>query len=421
MLTRILALLLTLALVGVSAVIALQERAYRQLAEGLERDLAEQRRAVWERPVLRGQGQDGNAAVAAFAAVASVKPLDAALRASLAERVYYGQQPNADEIAALGARRAALRAVRAATHRTWAFTELSIELGPNMRVPDYARMVDAGLSLLADARRQPAAECLQIAADVIRLGQDLVPGAPLEAASAAARLTSLSARLIPRCALEADLPTLRQSVHELYQLATQPPPTGGGIELQQLVAAMTLRDAAALTNKSGPREVLHTLLERPALLRSWRQLADATRFRRLRPTRYPEAVDEWRREQDYRASSGLPLVAGATHDVLDRLHDDMRGQALVRMLAVGMATLAERAYRGRLPERPATLNDPGLVDPYRGGPFGFRLNAGASELTLWAVGEDHHDDGGTADYRDAAPIDVVTRFALARVETRASR
>jgi hypothetical protein len=420
-LNRILSLLLTFALLGVAAVIAQHERTYRQLAAGLDRDLAAQRHAVWERSALRGKAEEGNAALEAFAAVAGFPPLDAALRAGLAERVYYGQLPNADEVAAIGARQAALRALRASTQKAWAFTELAIELGPNMRVPNYARVVDAGLCLLADARRAPPAECLRMATDVIRLGQDLVPGAPLEAASAAARLTSLAARVIPRCALEADLPALRRSVHELYQLATHPAPTGGGIELQQLVAAMTLRDAAALTNKSGPREVLDTLLERPALLRSWKQIADATRFRRLSPTQYPDAVEEWKREQDFRSNTGLPLVLGATGDVLDRLHEDMRGQALVRMLAVGVATLAERAYRGKLPDQPATLHDPALIDPFRGGPLGFRLNVAASELTLWAVGEDHHDDGGASDYRDAAPIDVVTRFALARVEPRASR
>jgi hypothetical protein len=283
-----------------------------------------------------------------------------------------------------------------------------------MRIPNYPQIVDAGLCLLADARKAPAADCLHAAADVIRLGQDLVPGAPLAAASASAHLTSLAAKLVPRCAADADLATLRRAVREFNLLATHPPPTGAAIEVQDLASSTKLRKQLSLANKASPALVWTTLLERPQLLPAWALLDRPARFRKLSPENYPDATLEWRHEQDFRAKSDLPLSAARSPDVLDRMHDDMRGQAVLRMLTIGLATLADKAYRGKLPSRPTTLEDAALADPYRGAEFNYRIADDGSELTLWSIGEDYKDDGGSSEWTENAPIDVVVHFPLGK-------
>jgi hypothetical protein len=415
---RSVALVVAVLLLGAAGYVAYYEVAYRERARGFEDDVATLRRLHWERPPLRGVAGSGNAAAEAYAALARFAPLPARLRESLAERLYYGQVANEPERAAIAQRQPALRALRNATEQGWAFTELAVERGASMRAPDYRRVIDAGLCLLADAKSAPPAECLRTAADVIRLGQDLVPGAPLEAASASTRLTSLAARIVPRCALEADLATLRRSVHEFNLLATHAPPTGAGIELQDLVTSQALRDSAALSNKDSPSLVAHTILTRPALLGTWAQLDHPARSRKLTPDHYPDSTLEWRREQEYRAKSPSPLVAANTRDVLDRLHDDMRGQAILRMLAIGVATLADKAYRGKLPARPSNLDEVELADPYRGGAFNWRIADNGSELTLWSIGEDYKDDGGSNEWSEVAPVDIVVRFALSKTAPR---
>ncbi|HKP63229.1 MAG TPA: hypothetical protein VJV78_41110 [Polyangiales bacterium] len=390
------------------------ELVYRDQAHGLDEDVAALRRLHWERPVLRGVAGEGNAASEAYAALVGFAPISPELRTSLAERVYYGQPPSESEEAQLKLRRQTFKALRAATQQGWAFTELAVERGEDMRIPNYPQIVDAGLVMLADARTLPPVECLRVAADVIRLGQDLVPGAPLAAASASARLTSLAARVVPRCALDADLATLRRAVHEYNVLATHPPPTGAAIEVQDLASSTEMRKRLSLTNKEGVGRVWGTLLERPQLLPAWDVFDRPARFRKLSPENYPDATVEWRQEQDYRAKSDLPLSAANSRDVLERLHDDMRGQAVLRMLTIGLATLADRAYRGKLPPRPTTLEEPSLADPYRGAAFNYRVADNGSELTLWSIGEDYKDDGGSSEWTDSAPVDVVVHFTLTK-------
>lgn len=232
------------------------------------------------------------------------------------------------------------------------------------------------------------------------------------------RLTSLAARVVPRCALDADLATLRRTVHELNLLATHAPPTGAGIELQDLVTSHQLRESAALVNKESPGAVTNTILTRPALLSTWDQFDHPSRSRKLTPDRYPDVTVEWRREQDYRLKQRSPLVAAGTRDVLDRLHDDMRGQAVLRMLAIGVATLADKAYRGKLPSRPSNLDEIELADPFRGGTFNWKIADNGSELSLWSLGEDYKDDGGSSEWTDVAPVDIVVRFALTKTTPR---
>ena len=82
------------------------------------------------------------------------------------------------------------------------------------------------------AGRMPA-----IAADAIRLGQDLVPGASLEAASvldAHHQRERARARALRR---QGRSTVLRKAAHELHKLATHAPPRFAGIEVADLVTA----------------------------------------------------------------------------------------------------------------------------------------------------------------------------------------
>jgi hypothetical protein len=402
----------TLFLLGLIGCVGYYERAYRQLGHALDADSAALRSFRWERPVLRGPLGEGNAADEVFAALEKWKPLGPALRDSLTEKVRNGKPLTAAEADAIEARSSQLRALRGSGQQRWSRTDLVPERGNDMRVPAYPRLLEAALALLAEAQSASADECLQTAADVIRVGQDVVPAAPLEAASLAARLTALSAQVIARCAARADLASLRRSSHELRVLATHPAPTGSCIELEEVAGAMALRRRAALTDKPSPLYVAKALLDRPQLLAAWSTHDTPSRFRQLTPEHYPDALEDWRREQDFRLQSN-PAAALAGDHVLARLLDDMRGQALVRMLGIGVTTLAERAYRGTLPSTPTGLRDPALSDPYRGQPFNFRVTDAHPELTLWSVGEDYRDDGGSDEWVGRVPRDVTLHFPLA--------
>jgi hypothetical protein len=399
-------------LLSVFAFAAYYERAYARLDRDLDRDLAEARAYRWERPVLRGAMADGNATDSIYAALSDWRPLGAAARRDLAEKVYFGQPLTAAPTALLRERGPVLRALRDSTRQRWAHTELAPERGRAMRVPDYPLLVEVGLALLAAAQTSAPEACLQQAADVIRVGQDIVPSAPLEATSAATHLDAFAGRIIPRCALKADLMALRRASHELRVLATHPPPIGSCIELEELSAASDARMHAALTNKGEPWHVASAVWRRPQLLAAWSVYEKPERFRRLSADHYPDALEEWKREQDYRLRSASSETAAAAGQTLAYLQEDMRGQAIVRMLAVGTSALAERAYRGNLPTDPSALHDAGLVDPYRGQPFYFHISGNGAEFTVWSTGPDFRDDDGSDEWTENGPRDVALHFPL---------
>jgi hypothetical protein len=410
--SRKLATFASLVLVCLFGFVAYYERAYARLSHGLDRDLTAAHEYRWERPVLRGPMGDGNATDDIYAALNDWKPLGSALRRSLAERVYYGEALEPAELKAVQERSPQLRALRDSTQQRWAHTDLSIERGAAMRVPDYPSMIDAALGLLAEAQTSAPDACLQEAVDVIRIGQDIVPSAPLEAPDVSARVNAFAAKVLARCARGADLTSLRRTGHELRVLATHPAPIGSCIELEELTSAIELRKRAALTNKQTPWHVAKTLIERPQLMAAWALYDNPARFRQLSPDHYPDAMEEWKREEDYRTRTSAGDVAAAAGQVLLRMQADMRAQAIVRMLCVGFNALAERAYRGSMPTAPAALRESGLADPYRGQPFRYQVASNGVELSLWSVGADFRDDNGADDWTEAGPRDIAVHFPL---------
>lgn len=407
---RQLPFLLTLLLLTAASIAGTHEHNYRELSGRLADALASARAQRWERPVLRGAMRDGNAASELYSALQDFQELGPTLRKSLAEKVYYGQPLELAQLQALGRRALALRALRDSVQQGWSRSDLALERGTELRVPDYPKLMEAGLMLLAQAQTSEPAACLQQAADVLRIGQDIVPYAPLEAATVAAHLTAFSARVITRCARQADLPTLRRSSHELRVLATHPAPIGTAIELETLAAAGDLQRRAALTDK-GPLRVFQTLLDRPQLLAALQSYLHPERYRQVLPQNYPEALELWKREHDLQKQTGPEAQAIEAH-VIARLNDDRRAQAIVRSLCVALSALAERAYRGNTPLDPAALQDQALVDPYQGQPLRYRVAKNGAELTLWAVGPDMRDDGGSDEWTETGPRDITVHVAL---------
>ena len=407
---RQLPFLFTVLLLAAASLVGTHEHHYRELSARLADALASARTQRWERPVLRGAMRDGNAAEELYNALQDFTPLGPSIRKSLAEKVYFGQALELDQLQALNRRAVSLRALRDSVQQGWSHTDLALERGTRLTVPDYPKLMEAGLALLAQAQSSEPAGCLQQVADVLRIGQDIVPYAPLEAASVAAHLAAFGARVMARCARNADLQALRRTSHELRVLATHPAPIGTAIEAEALAVASDLQRAAALTNKN-PLQTFRTLQSRPQLLATFQGQLHPERFRQVLPENYPEALELWKREHDLQPPAGADAEAAEAH-VIARLNDDRRAQAIVRILCVALTALAERAYRGNMPLDPAVLQEKTLVDPYQGQRLRYRVAKNGVELTLWAVGPDMRDDGGSDEWSDAGPRDVTVHVAL---------
>jgi hypothetical protein len=406
-------LLLALAVAGLAAY---SEFKFRERSASLDVELATYKRQRWDRPVLRGRPGEGNAALEALQALQGFTGLSAEEREGLAAQLFHGQKLMRDQDALVAKHAAMTAKLRQATQLGWSMTELSPERR-NAAAPPYPLLIDAVLLALGDAKRGTSDDCLTACADLARLGQDLVPGASLEATSVSMRITSLAAPVVSSCVADASLEALSRAAREFGALALQPPPIGSGIELADLRASAELRRLAELLPPGGEELPWTRLRKRPSLLGAFVYFEKPSRWRELSAKSYPLALDTWHREQEWRAQSEIPLVAESTAGVDGWLYDDMRGQALLRSLTLGLSTVAARARTKRLPHEPVGLNDPGLRDPFNGQALKWLVPEAGVELSIWSVGEDRRDDKGLTEWTAAAPIDVVVRFPLRPLTT----
>jgi hypothetical protein len=389
---------------------AYSEQAYKRMGESVAADIATYKRQRWDRPVLRGQAGEGNAAFEVAQQLAVFGDLGVETRDHLAAQLYYGQPLAPAQVALIEEFAAVIDALYGATRLSWSMTELPLEHGAALQVPSYGKAMDAALLMLGRAALSEPGQCLERCADVIRFGQDLVPGAPLEATSVSMRITSVTSSVLTRCAERADLEALARAARELGILANHAPSAGGGIELADILARVQLHAMAELMPADGSDSPFTRMRRRPALYEAFERFDNPTRWRALGAQRYPETRETWLQEHSLRTRSDLPLVASATHEVDGWLYDDMRGQALVRSLTVGTATLAERARRKKLPREPSNIAEPSMRDPFNGQALKWRVSQDGSELSLWSVGEDRRDDKGSSDWTSEAPLDVVVHF-----------
>jgi hypothetical protein len=406
------ALLLFLLLLGTVAYGGHSQWRYAQLSSALDADIATFHRSRWERQVLRGDAAEGNAAAAAWQALAAFEGLEAKQREDLAVHVYYGQPPEDGMRELIAEHVRMVDALRASTQHTWSMNELAIEQGARVTVPEYPHMVDAVLLLLATGMLEGADACLAHGVDAIRIGQDLVPGGPLEAASVAARIASLASRVVTHCAAKAEPKLMARTAQELKILAKHPPPVGQAVEAADIIAMVELREQANLYSTRVRMQPWTRLRRRGTLFEAWGMLQQPTRWRAIDASDYPKSLAAWRREQDWRARAKAPVVSEQSAKVLGWLYDDMRGQAIVRASAIAIATALEHKRRDKIPRQPIGLGDPSLRDPYSGHAMRWRVADDGSELAVWSVGEDMRDDRGTEDWAVQAPLDVVVRIAL---------
>src|SRR3954469_10926615 len=82
--------LLVLALAGYTAYTELK---YRSLSDDLDAEIATYKRQHWERPVLRGQAGEGNAAFEAAQALQGLVSIDDKERDALAAQLFYSNAP----------------------------------------------------------------------------------------------------------------------------------------------------------------------------------------------------------------------------------------------------------------------------------------------------------------------------------------
>ena len=405
-------------LLVVGGLVGYSELRFRELNESVDADLATYKRQRWERPTLRGAAGESNAAHQLQRALDGFAPLAEETRDQLASQLFYGQPVSAELRAAIDAQTGLFDKLRASASMGWTLTELPLARGAAAPDPPYPLIMDAVLLLLGRAASSTPEECLLVATDAIRVGQDLVPGARLEAASVSMRIASMAAHVIGRCVETASLEELGRAQRELGILASHAPSAGSGIEVADLIARVELRALAKLMpdDPASDESPMTRLRRRPALLESAALLANPSRWRALSPDKYPSSRDQWLQEQDWRSRSPLPLLSTATAEADGWLNDDMRGQAIVRALAVGVSTLAERARRKKLPREPTNLGDPAFRDPYNGLPMKWRVNVDGTELTLWSIGENMRDDKGSSEWMPQAPLDVVVHFRLGAPE-----
>lgn len=401
-----------LLLAGLAAFAGRTEIELRALSKTVDTHVATYQRQRWERPVLRGVAVPGNAAHAAQQALAGFSRLQSDPREKLAELVHYGRAPSPEQIVWLDAQAERLAALRAATQQSWAVTALDPAQPTNPPPPDYVRFVDAILVLLADASRSPPEACLTAASDAIRLGQDLVPGAEIEATSVSMRITSLAAPVLTRCARGTPYAALLSAARELHNMATHSPPSFGGIELVDTQMLVRIRELATAWPVPPGENPLARIRRRPVLFEAFKHFDKPARWRAINASDYPDALKSWLDEQEWRDKSELDIVRDASPEVTGWLFDDMRGHALLRVLTVGFATLAERENRQRMPREPLNLADPALRDPFNGRPLNWRVAQDGSELTVWSMGEDRRDDKGSAEWAAQAPLDVTVHFPL---------
>lgn len=403
-------------MLATGAFVGYSEMQYQRMGDALGADIATYRRQRWDRPVLRGEAREGNAAFEALTRLAKLRDLGAETRDHLAAQLYYGQPLDPGQLSLVAEHAELIDALRAATTLSWSMTELPIEQGSAAQVPAYPRAMDGALLMLGKAASSEPAQCLQICTDVMRMGQDLVPGAPLEAASVSMRITSVASPVLAHCAERGDLEALARASRELAILASHAPAAGGGIELADLLTRVELHKLAELSPPGSTDSVVTRLRRRPSLFEAFERFGNPTRWRNIGADRYPDAREGWLQEHTSRSRSDLPLVASATLAVDGWLYDDMRGQALLRAMAVGTGTLAERMRRKKLPHEPIGLEEPSLRDPYNGQPLKWRIAQDGSELSVWSVGEDRRDDKGASEWGPQAPLDVVVHFRLRSLE-----
>ncbi len=373
-----------------------QDERARALDEQLKQFTARFHARRFERPVLRGTAAEGNAADAERALLEPLDKLDPKTFDPLTKLFRDGGPMPPAIVALVEQHRAALEALRAASQRTHAWTQVPFEQGASAQIPPFVSRLRTNKLLLAMATRADPADCMRIAADAIRIGQDGGAGVGLIGSAIAAAQTELAIPVLLRCAARADTAARRDAAREVAVLAAHPLPLGDAFEAEGLMAGGSFRglalDVPAFPTSSA---ALESWSGRGIALDAWQHVAaEAEKLRGLDVRRVPEGLALLEQLEQAATRSPNPLVAMITPTRASLVIREATAQTHLRATVVLLEALADPAA-----DPAGLVRKPELADPFSGRPLAFRREPAG--LVLCSVGPDGKSDDGKGD-------DVVT-------------
>lgn len=387
---------------GGYAALRLQARAALRDADGaIGPRIAEYEQRRWSRPVLRGAAREGNAAALQLEAAAPLSAIDPKLAGDLPERVRRGEPLPAALLAEANARAPALASMRASTQAGWSYSRADLRTWPDLAEPRRAPTLRGWELLLARALGDEPGECLRVASDVIRMGQDLAPGASLSGAVMAAIAIEDAAPVAIRCAQRADAATRVAAIAELRALIAAPPPTGRALADDWL--ATVAGTHRRISSDPGPNffSRFRDARAMDEMARMW-TTADA-----VTAADYPQGLQRILADEGAREGSKNALVQLSLHGNFRHVLREARAEAVLRALVVAITAIDGGASG---PQAQAALADAALKDPFTGRALETEVLDGA--LVVYSRGYDgqRKRTGPEADDAEVVtPPAIVTR------------
>jgi hypothetical protein len=378
------------------------DRRRQELSVRLDRSIEDYRR-YWKAegrnapPVLRGATVEGNAADVQLAAARAMALGD--LPPSLVEGLKRCEPPSGEARELAKAHEATLASFRRAAQYRFAWTEMRIEDGMSAEVPSYVPHLRAHRLLLARAALSPPGECLRIAADAVRMSQLMTHGAGLIGLMIAAAEVEIGPAVVIGCARHASREELAAAAAEVDRLVASAPSAGQPLEVEALVAGVTMRDMVrSVRVLPMSAEQVEATVRADTVLDAWEQLqGEPARYRAITATGYPESMAAYERMASAVAASTDPLVGMAVPGMRRYLERDMAVQAKLRATAVLLHAWAERDPGAPFAATaPAALARPALRDPFTGRPLGWTVDGSTGVASVWSAGANRSDDGGRA-------------------------
>lgn len=267
---------------------------------------------------------------------------------------------------------------------------LDLRADPGSEMPSVRNAMRAHQILAAKSRLAPPRECVEIAADALRLAQSLSPGGALFTAAVSSAIVVRAAGAMVECLVRADQPVLQQAARELALAEADHPTLGAGrmLESEFLFRANFARHAATfdflLPLDSTQKEAFWLggdLLDAQAWC-----IDQLPTVRAIDAMSYPEAGRRWDEVQAAQTEEGkrnVFLGIAAPQRVLEA---DQRSLAWVRVVTEFAQRLAA----------PSSEEAGSLVDPFSGEPLRVDPRV-AGNLRVWSVGPDGRDQAGGGD------------------------
>jgi hypothetical protein len=340
----------------------------------------------WERPVLRGDPVEGNAADAQAKAMEALSDLP--------EEVFEMKSSALVELAAK--RDKELSAWRASTQYAWAWNVHSVSEELDGKEPDYRPRFRAAHVLAKAARQDEPAECLRKCADIVRLAQDGAAGGGLVPLAIGGNMTRRAARSAAICARKATMDDLRVAALEFRQLVANPVSPSQAYALNALVLATAAQRTATLADSSSNffQRFLSSPERRNAAAAIDVFLDSLPAWHAIEPARYPEGLESVRAmRQAWRNSGNAIVKVSAGGDTLtDIMLNELSAQAMLRLTVIELEVLIARKQTGELRDAPPVLDEPALRDPFSGAPFHWAPCG--RKICIRTFGPDGRDDTG---------------------------